>query len=156
MKHLRADKDYQMAVAENTKAHKQQIQDIIDEVVKAAKEAGSALAEEAANMAWNNDLSMWQEQGVDLKQPNDMSQLIAAFQKQTIGLLRNLTRSMGFKNTAFGTSGVLDTYQREMDLALLKVATGTFSYDQAVNDSIHRLAQSGLRSIDYARGHRTD
>lgn len=152
MKYLRADKEYQMAVAENTKAYKQEIQDIIDEVVKAAKEAGSALAQEAANMAWNNDLSMWQEQGVDLKQPNSMSQLIAAFQRQTAGQLRNLTKSMGFKNTVFDTTGVLNAYQRELDLALLKVATGTFAYDQAVNDCIHRLAQSGLRSIDYASG----
>lgn len=59
---------------------------------------------------------------------------------------------MGFKNTVFGTTGVLNAYQREMDIALLKVATGTFSYGQAVNDCVHRLAQSGLRSIDYANG----
>lgn len=59
---------------------------------------------------------------------------------------------MGFKNTTFGTTGILNAYQREMDLALLKVATGAFSYDQAVNDCVKRLAQSGLRSIDYASG----
>ena len=75
-----------------------------------------------------------------------------AFQKQTNRELRNLTRTTGFKNTVFGITGVLNAYQREMDLALLKVSTGTFSYDQAVNDCVHRLAQSGLRSIDYANG----
>lgn len=152
MKTLRADKTYQMAVAENTAAYKQEVQDIINQTVKEAKEAGNALVAEAGSMAWNNDLSMWQEHGVDLKRPNNMSQLLLAFQKQTVGELRNLTRSMGFKNTVFGTTGVLNAYQREMDLALLKVATGTFSYDQAVNDCVHRLAQSGLRSIDYENG----
>lgn len=152
MRKLRADKAYQKAVAENTKAHKAEIQKIIDETVKAAQEAGDAMVAEAGNMAWNNDLSMWQEHGVNLKQPNSMSQLIKAFQLQAVGQLRNLTRSMGFKNTLLGTTGVLNAYQREMDLALLKVATGTFSYDQAVNDCVHRLAQSGLRSIDYASG----
>jgi len=152
MKMLRADKEYQMAVAENTKAYKQEIQNIIDATVKAAKEAGDQLVAEAGNMAWNNDLSMWEEQGVDLEKPNSMSQLMTAFKAQTVGELRNLTKSMGFKNTVFGTTGVLNAYQREMDLALLKVATGTFSYDQAVNDCVHRLAQSGLRSIDYANG----
>ena len=152
MKLLRADKDYQMAVAENTKAYKAEIQKIIDETVKEAKEAGNELIAEAGNMAWNNDLSMWQDHGVDLKQPNNMSHLINAFQIQTVGELKNLTRSMGFKNTILGTTGVLNAYQREMDLATLKVATGAFSYDQAVNDCIHRLAQSGLRSIDYASG----
>lgn len=152
MKVLRADKAYQMAVAENTKEHKQKIQEIIEETVEKAKAAGDTLIAEAGNMAWNNDLSMWSEQGVDLKQPNTMSQLINAFQLQTAGQLRNLTKTMGFKNTVFGTTGILNAYQREMDLALLKVATGTFSYDQAVNDCVKRLAQSGLRSIDYASG----
>ena len=152
MKMLRADKAYQMAVAENTKAYKQEIQDIIDQIVKEAKEAGNELVAEAGSMAWNNDLSMWEEHGVDLKKPNTMNQLLTAFKAQTVGELRNLTKSMGFKNTVLGTTGVLNAYQREMYLALLKVATGTFSYDQAVDDCVHRLAQSGLRSIDYASG----
>lgn len=152
MKMLRADRAYQMAVAENTKAYKQEIQDIIDKTVQEAKASGDTLIAEAGNMAWNNDLSMWQAQGVDLKKPNNMSQLILAFQKQTRKQLRNLTRSMGFVNTVFGTTGILNAYQREMDLALLKVMTGAFSYDQAVNDCIKRLAKSGLCSIDYASG----
>lgn len=152
MKMLRADKAYQMAIAENTKAYKQEIQNIIDNTVREAKEAGNELVAEAGNMAWNNDLSMWQEHGVDLKKPNSMSQLLTAFQAQTAGQLKNLTRTMGFKNTTLGTTGVLNAYQREMDLALLKVATGAFSYDQAVNDCVHRLAQSGLRSVDYSSG----
>ncbi len=152
MKMLRADRAYQMAVAENTKAYKQEIQDIIDKTVQEAKASGDTLIAEAGNMAWNNDLSMWQAQGVDLKKPNNMSQLLLAFQKQTRKQLKNLTRTMGFANTVFGTTGILNAYQREMDLALLKVATGAFSYDQAVNDCIKRLAKSGLRSIDYASG----
>lgn len=152
MKMLRADKQLQMEIAENTKAYKREIQAIIKQTVKEAKEAGNKAVAEAGNMAWNNDLSMWSEHGADLKKPNTMSQMIEAFQKQTNNEMRNLTRTTGFKNTVFGTTGVLNAYQREMDLALLKVSTGTFSYDQAVNDCIHRLAQSGLRSIDYANG----
>lgn len=152
MKILRADKQLQMEIAENTKAYKQEIQNIIKQTVKEAKEAGNNVVAEAGNMAWNNDLSMWSEHGVDLNKPNTMSQMIEAFQKQTNRELRNLTRTTGFKNTVFGITGVLNAYQREMDLALLKVSTGTFSYDQAVNDCVHRLAQSGLRSIDYANG----
>ena len=152
MKTLRADKAYQMAVAENTKAYKQEIQDIIDETVKAAKEANDILVAEAGNMAWNNDLSMWEQYGEDLIKPNNMSQLISAARAQTMGALKNLTKTMGFKNTNLGTTGVLNAYQRELDLALIKVSTGTFSFDQAVNECVHRLAQSGLRSIDYANG----
>lgn len=152
MKLLRADMQYQMAVAENTKAYKQEVQKKIDETVKQAKEAGDELVAQAGNMAWNNDLSMWQEHGADLSKPNNMSQLLLAFQKQTGKQLRNLTRSMGFQDTVFGKTGILTAYQREMDLATLKVATGAYSYTQAVNDCVHRLAKSGLRSVDYASG----
>ena len=103
-------------------------------------------------MAWNNDLSMWEQQGEDLTKPNSLSKFVKASSLQTSGALRNLTKTMGFKNTALGTTGVMDMYQREMDLALIKVSTGAFSFDQAVKDCVHRLAQSGLRSIDYESG----
>ncbi len=152
MKMLRADTAYRNAVAENTKAYKREVQNIINQTVKDAKKAGNELVAEAGSMAWNNDLSMWQEHGVDLKKPNSMSQLLVAFQTQTVGQLKNLTRTMGFKNTVLGVTGVLYAYQREMDLALLKIATGMFSYDKAVNDCVHRLAQSGLRSVNYESG----
>lgn len=152
MKVLRADKDYQMAVAENTKAYKQEVQDIIDKTVAKAKVLGDELVAEAGDMAWNNDLSMWEKHGEDLTKPNSVDNFIKASSAQTVGALKNLTKTMGFKNTAFGNTGVMNMYQREMDLALIKVTTGAFSYDQAVNDCVHRLAQSGLRSIDYANG----
>lgn len=152
MKLLRADKAYQMAVAENTKAYKRQVQEIIDKTLEEANKGNKELIAEAANMAWNNDLSMWQEHGVDLKEPNTMGQLMTALQIQTAKELKNITRTTGFKNTVLGTTGVLNAYQKELDLAALKIASGTFSYDQAVNDCVKRLAVSGLRSIDYANG----
>lgn len=152
MKVLRADKAYQMAVAENTKAYKQEVQDIIDKTVAKAKVLGDELVAEAGDMAWNNDLSMWEKHGEDLTKPNSVDNFIKASSAQTVGALKNLTKTMGFKNTAFGNTGVMNMYQREMDLALIKVTTGAFSYDQAVNDCVHRLAQSGVRFIDYANG----
>nr|DAN87688.1 MAG TPA: minor capsid protein [Caudoviricetes sp.] len=152
MKMLRADKTYQMAVAENTMAYKREVQQIIDATVEAAKEAGDTLTAKSGNMAWNNDLSMWKQQGEDLTKPNSLSKFVKASSLQTSGALRNLTKTMGFKNTALGTTGVMNMYQREMDLALIKVSTGAFSFDQAVKDCVHRLAQSGLRSIDYESG----
>ncbi len=152
MKLMRADKDYQAFVAKNTKEYKAYVQSEIDAALEKAEKAGEMLAEDAGNMAFNNDLSMWERAGVDLKKPNTMSQLMNAFRLQTINELKNLTRTTGFRNTAFGSTPVQNIYQKELDLAFLKVASGGFSYDQAVNDCVHRLAQSGLRSIDYANG----
>lgn len=152
MKFLRADKDYQREVAQNTKEYKAYVQGLIDETYRKARENGEEMFDEAANMAFNNDLSMWEEHGEDLSRPSSLSQLAAGAARQTNDQFRNLTRSTGFRNTRLGAVGIMNAYQKEMDLATLKVATGVFSYDQAVRDCVTRLAQSGLRSIDYGSG----
>lgn len=152
MKLLRADPEYIAFVAQNTKEYKAFVQNEIKAAVKQAKENGDALISEAGNMAYNSDLSMWKQAGVDLGKPNSLSQIMDAFEKQTADRLKNLTKTTGFKNTAFGFTPIQHLYQKELDFALLKVASGVFSYDQVVNDCVHRLAQSGLRTIDYASG----
>ena len=108
------------------------------------------LLADAGMMAYNNDLSMWEQAGQDLSKPNSLNQIMDAFRKQTANELRNLTRTTGFKGTVL--QPVMSAYQREMDMALVKLATGTPSYDQICNDVVHNLAQSGLRTIDYASG----
>lgn len=147
-----SDPEYQKFLAENTKEYKMMVKEEIAKTVKEAQKAGNKLVAEAGDMAWNDDLQMWAEHGVDLSKPSALSQLMGAFKKQTNDSLKNLTRTSGFKGTELGTTGVLNAFQREMDLAVLKTASGAFSYQQATNDCIKTLARSGLRSIDYATG----
>ena len=152
MRMVTSDPEYQAFLAINTKEYKQMVKEEIQRTVKEAQKAGNKLVAEAGTMAWNDDLQMWAEHGVDLKRPSSLSQLMEAFKKQTRQSLRNLTRTTGFKGTSLGQISILNAFQKEMDMAVLKVATGTFSYQQAVNDCIHGLAKSGLRTIDYATG----
>ena len=152
MRLLNADKKYQMAVAENTKAYKAMVTEEIKNTVEEAKKQGDKLMADAGDMSYNNDLSMWKKAGVDLTKPNTFSQLINAFSMQTNKELKNITRTLAFQNTANGHTAILNLYQRELDLAVLKMSTGTFSLDTAVNDCVHRLCQSGLKTVDYASG----
>lgn len=152
MKMVSSDPEYQAFLAENTKEYKRFVKEEIARTVKEAEKAGNKLVAEAGTMAWNDDLQMWAEHGVDLTKPSSLSQLMTAFKKQTRNELRNISRTTGFKNTMLGQTGVLNAFQREMDMAILKTATGTFSSQKAVNDCIKALAQSGLRTIDYASG----
>ncbi len=152
MNMVSSDPEYQKFLAENTKEYKRMVKEEIAQTVKAAQKAGNKLVAEAGTMAWNDDLQMWEEHGVDLSKPSSLSQLMTAFKKQTNEALRNITKTTGFKGTELGTTGVLNAFQREMDLAVLKTASGAFSYQQAVNDCIKSLARSGLRTIDYASG----
>lgn len=152
MRVLNADSAYRKLVAENTKAYKSMVTEEIKKTVKEAEAAGDELVANAGMMSYNNDLSMWSQAGQDLSRPNQMDQIIKSFQKDLSGQLRNLTKTTGFKGTTLGTTGVKHAYQRALDNALLKVATGTFSFDEACNAAIRELAHSGLRSIDYASG----
>ena len=152
MNMVTSDPDYQRFLAENTKEYKQMVKEEIAQTVKEAQKAGNKLVAEAGTMAWNDDLQMWEEQGIDLKKPSNLSQLMNAFSKQTRTELRNISRTTGFKDTMLGETGVLNAFQKEMDLAILKTASGTFSYQKAVNDCIKGIARSGLRTIDYASG----
>jgi len=152
MKLLKADPAYMKEVAENTKAYKQMVTEEIRQTVKNAKAAGDKLVAEAGDMAFNNDLSMWEMAGADLSKPNNMTQIISSFQKGLNGQLKNLTRTTGFKGTRLGTTGVKQAYQRALDTALLEVSTGSFSFDEACNKVVREMAHSGLRSIDYASG----
>lgn len=152
MRMLQADPAYMAEVAKNTAEYKAMVTQEIRATVRAARRAGDQLVADAGMMAYNNDLSMWELAGVDLKQPNQMAQIVSTFQRDLNGQLSNLTRTTGFKGTLLGTTGVKQAYTRSLDVALLEVTTGTFSFDEACNRVVKDLARSGLRSIDYASG----
>ena len=152
MKKLNATPEYRRMVAENTYAYKQEIKQKIAETVKAAKEAGDKLIGEAGEMSFNEDLSMWEQGGVDLKQPNSMKQITDGFKAQAKNDLKNISGTTAFKTPLLGTVKTAEAYQRSLDLALLKVSTGTYSYRQACDDVIKEFTRSGLRTVDYASG----
>ena len=152
MKKLNATPEYRRMVAENTYAYKQEIKQKIAETVKTAKDAGDKLIGEAGEMAFNEDLSMWEQGGVDLKQPNSMKQITDGFKAQAKNDLKNISGTTAFKSPLLGTVKTAEAYQRSLDLALLKVSTGTYSYKQACDDVIKEFTRSGLRTVDYASG----
>lgn len=150
MKALRADKEYQMAVAEHTKEYKQYVASEISRVVAEAKERGNDIVADAGNMAFNADLSMWEQAGKSLSQPSVFHQLVDAMAVQTNGELKNLTKSLGFKNVGF--TALENVYQHQLDLGLIKLTSGAYSWQRVVDDCVRELAQSGLRTIDYKSG----
>ena len=152
MKKLNATPEYRRMVAENTYAYKQEVKQKIAETVKTAKETGDKLIGEAGEMAFNEDLSMWEQGGVDLKQPNSMKQITDGFKAQAKNDLKNISGTTAFKTPLLGTVETAEAYQRSLDLALLKVSTGTYSYKQACDDVIKEFSRSGLRTVDYAIG----
>jgi len=80
----------------------------------------------------------------------------AAIYAQTLGELRNITRSLGFAVPGLGgkviPGGIQETYTRILDVALVKVQSGATNYNGAIRETIDSLAASGLQWIDYPSG----
>lgn len=150
MRMLRADKEYQKAVDQNTLEYKQEITEKIRAIEEKAKAEGNKIVAEAGTMAYNNDLSMWEQAGKNLSEPNGFAQLVEAMRKQTEVELKNLTKTTGFKG--MGLTAVENAYTHQMDLGLVKLTSGGYSWQQVVNDCVRNLSQSGLRQIDFKSG----
>lgn len=152
MKMLNADPDFRKAVAKNTLEYKREVRKIINDITRAAYKANEEIVVGAGNMSWANDLSVWKEAGKELTDNSYLKELMDAFTAQTNGELKNMTQTTGFK-TMSGYEGIENAYRRELDKAVIKICSGTFSQDKVVRDVVHDLAQSGLRSIDFASGY---
>lgn len=151
MKLIRADKAFQDEVAKNTKEWKEFVREEIKATEAASKEAGNDIIANAGDMSFNYDMEAWQQAGMELTKDSAFTRMVEEMSKATAGTLKNLTRSTGFKGV-HGTTALKNAYRQYLDKVLIKMATGTFSYDQCVNDCVKELAQSGLRSVDYASG----
>lgn len=151
MKILRADKEFQKAVAQNTIEHRKNVRELLKKITKEAMDASGKLIEHAASASQIDDLRIWKEHGKEISDESFLPQLVDAFKAQTKGALTNLTGTTGFKMMS-GFESMEDLYRRELDKALIKICTGTFSSELVVYETIKSLAKSGLRTIDFSTG----
>ncbi|MCH5271587.1 MAG: phage minor capsid protein [Lachnospiraceae bacterium] len=152
MKLLQTDKTFQKVVAQNTLAYKKEIKKQIELIIEAARAANNEIVATAGNMAWIDDLSVWRDAGKKLEENSFLSELIKTFSDQTAGVFTNISKTTGFK-TISGYETLRNAYTREMDKALIKLCSGAFNQEKIVKDTVHDLAESGLRSIDFASGY---
>lgn len=152
MKLLNADADYRKEVARNTLEYKREVRKIINAITKEAYKANDEIVANAGNMSWVNDLSVWKDAGKVLEDSSFLDQLVKSFIAQTAGELKNMTQTTGFK-TMRGYEAVESAYRRELDKAVIKICSGTFSQERVLREAVHELAQSGLRSVDFASGY---
>ena len=76
--------------------------------------------------------------------------------KTTKGDIENITQSLGFAEVQNGKvvySSVSKFYQKELNIAHAKIMTGVQDYSTAIKQSVRKLAESGLRYVDYNSGY---
>lgn len=76
-----------------------------------------------------------------------------AIYEQTKQTMRNLTQSMGFLvgNMMLKPARA---YQWALDNAEMQIQSGAISYNQAIANAVRRLAENGIKVVDYESGHR--
>lgn len=151
MRRLRADKEFQRMVEQNTIEYKQTIANLLKSINRKAAEAASDVVESAVEMSWADDLSLWESAGKKLDNHSRLNQITEAMKKQTLGELKNITKTTGF-HAATGFESIKTLYRRELDKALVKRAYGAFSPEQCVYDVVRELSRSGIRCINYDSG----
>lgn len=148
LRRLQASKEYAAMVERNTLEAKAAQQAAIDEAREALREQAPELFETVGNMAFHNDLSVWEQAGQKLTRGGAVDAAVSAMRKHATGEILNLTRTMGF---SFPTGSVpaRKAFTAVLNSALTQVVSGTVSYQQACANAVRLLTQSGLRHIDY-------
>lgn len=152
MKLLKSDPEYRKLVAKNTLEHKKKVKKLLQSIMKSAHAAKDKILSRAADLSFLDDLRVWKQGGKELTDRSFLPQLVDAARQQTSETLKNMTKTTGFK-TMSGFEAVENLYQRELDKAMIKICSGTFSREQVVYDVVHSLAESGLRTIDFSSGY---
>lgn len=152
MKLLNADEKYRKAVAKNTLEHKREVRRLLNEIWREAEKESGEVLKDAADTSYLNDLSIWKAACMELTDDSFLPQLVKAFEKQTQDEFKNLSRTTAFKSVN-GYETVESVYKRELDKAMIKVCSGTFSKEEVIRDTIHNLAASGLRTVKFESGY---
>lgn len=132
-------KEIERAIHKTTGISEQKLKKLLDDVV-------------ARNQTYYTELITL----ADVTRPDVLvdAAAIAAIYAQTKQECRNITRSMGFLVDNGRTMlPPAKAYQHSLDAAILKIQSGAVSYNEAIKQSIKELAESGLKTIDYASGH---
>lgn len=112
------------------------------------------LFDEAIARSVGRDNLMFQQAGkgtLDLAKNAGMQQFIAASAAKTAGDLKNLTKSLGFKDGK-QFKPIARFYQDTLNYAQFQVASGAFSYQQAIRIATAKMVESGIRVVDYESG----
>ena len=136
----------------------EKIKKAISATDKQAQKEIEKMLNEAAQTSFDAEAAIYHAANKNIRKLadyNELEMLIESIIKQTQGELNNLTRTMGFVEQVNGKSHAVSlttAYQKQLDLAQLSVSTGTLDYNTAIRTAVKRLADSGIRFIDYESG----
>lgn len=145
--------DYQLFRMSQLSAFRGNYEKMIKAVLNLTDEQLQKLYNEAVRKGYTRDKAIYEAAGADwvpFEENESLQQLIRSVMDQTNSEFRNITRTTGFVNMNSGKAeGLSQYFLNLMDKAHMEVATGTFTYDQALHKAVSDMAMSGMRWINY-------
>lgn len=105
------------------------------------------LFRQAARFSRDND-----EERVGLTSGADMEQMTAAAVKLAQRDFHNLTQTLGMVTPGGAVQPLQRFYQETMDFAFEQIFTGAADYQTAIRQATTKMADAGVRTIDYESG----
>ena len=109
------------------------------------------LFRQAARMSRDND-----EERVGLMAGADIEQMTAAAVKLAQKDFSNLTQTLGMMTPGGKVQPLRRFYQETMDFAFEQIFTGAADYQTAIRQATTKMADAGVRTIDYESGRSID
>ena len=150
---LTASADYQISALQGMGYNLKDIKKEIAKTTKIAEKEVGKMLKESSFINYENDKMLYGLGGKKLPEmPSHMVKYINATVKQTNGSLKNITKTLGFVDKSNKFKDLSTFYKDTLDASVYKMGTGAFDYDTVVKGAVKTMADSGIKSIDYASG----
>lgn len=136
-----------------------QVEALIKEALDASWGDMFELYDNAAEWEYVRDKALYDqinENFIPYEENAELQQYQAAIAAQTQGEIANISRSLGIIQRVGNQMTFLpltEFYRREVSGAIIDIASGAFDHNSVIKRVIKTLANSGVRSIDYASGY---
>lgn len=137
----------------------------LDEIERKISQTSTISEAELRNLFQNSvDTSMSRDNNIyerggfgriELKDSPAIMQFMNAQYKKTAGDLSNLTKSLGFAEVINGKTvfkPIAQFYQETLNYAQFQIASGAFDYNTVIKQAVKKMADSGIRTVDYKTG----
>ena len=127
----------------------------VAQILKKSNSEIEKMLNEAAYVTIESENKTFKKAGyktIELEESKALQDYLKTAIKQTKGDIENITRSMGFaekQGDKIVYNSVAKFYQKELNLAHIKVSSGVQDYNTAIKQAANKISESGLRAITY-------
>lgn len=150
---------YNIKKALSLGADLREIEEMIHNVTDAQIKDIDRVVREALGESMEIDNAIYKSAGydpVDFQKSPQLMDLLEEGIRQTQGELKNLTASLGFASNIGGEivfQNVASFYHSTLDMAAMQVSTGVLDLNSAKRHAVKKMADSGIRYVEYGTGH---